>query len=245
MQWLTSICITLTLASLTHTASAGVVIGGTRVIYDTARKDSSFSVSNTGTSEPYLIQSWVENLHDSNKAPFIITPPLFRLDADQENTLRIIHTGGQLPADKESAFWVNVKTISASEKSDSNQLQISVKSRIKVFYRPTGLPGDATEAYKALTFTRQGRQLKVNNPTPYHVSFFTSAWEIKKYKMPVWLPHKKRSAGRFLPTRPDLSAGKPSTIMAEFPPPQVPHCSSQVLCILYCPGHPKLHTAKR
>lgn len=172
MQWLTSICITLTLASLTHTASAGVVIGGTRVIYDTARKDSSFSVSNTGTSEPYLIQSWVENLHDSNKAPFIITPPLFRLDADQENTLRIIHTGGQLPADKESAFWVNVKTISASEKSDSNQLQISVKSRIKVFYRPTGLPGDATEAYKALTFTRQGRQLKVNNPTPYHVSFF-------------------------------------------------------------------------
>ena len=156
MQWLTSICITLTLASLTHTASAGVVIGGTRVIYDTARKDSSFSVSNTGTSEPYLIQSWVENLHDSNKAP----------------TLRIIHTGGQLPADKESAFWVNVKTISASEKSDSNQLQISVKSRIKVFYRPTGLPGDATEAYKALTFTRQGRQLKVNNPTPYHVSFF-------------------------------------------------------------------------
>lgn len=79
MQWLMSICITLTLASLTHTASAGVVIGGTRVIYDTARKDSSFSVSNTGTSEPYLIQSWVENLHDSNKAPFIITPPSFAL----------------------------------------------------------------------------------------------------------------------------------------------------------------------
>lgn len=30
MQWLTSICITLTLASLTHTASAGVVLGSVR-----------------------------------------------------------------------------------------------------------------------------------------------------------------------------------------------------------------------
>ena len=67
---------------------------------------------------------------------------------------------------------MNIKSIPASEKQESNTLQISVKSRIKLFYRPAGLSGSPAEAYKSLTFERQGNQLRVNNPTPYHVSFY-------------------------------------------------------------------------
>ncbi len=52
------------------------------------------------------------------KAPFLITPPLFRLDAKQENVLRIIRTGGNLPADRESLFWLNIKSIPSSARNE-------------------------------------------------------------------------------------------------------------------------------
>ncbi len=174
MQWLRSVCIASCLIGMTHTAWAGVVVGGTRVVYDGSKKEASISVSNPEKTTPYLIQSWLENSSDAGnlKAPFIATPPLFRLEAGQENILRIVRTGGSLPEDKESVFWMNIKSIPASEKTEVNTLQISVKTRIKLFYRPAGLQGNAAEAYKSLTFVRQGNQLRVNNPTPYHVSFY-------------------------------------------------------------------------
>ncbi|AZD09518.1 Chaperone protein fimC precursor [Pseudomonas chlororaphis] len=174
MQWFKSVCIAGCLLSMTQASLAGVVVGGTRVVYDGSKKETSISVSNSEKTTPYLIQSWVEDASASapQKAPFIMTPPLFRLDAGQENVLRIIRTGGTFPDNKESVFWVNIKSIPASEKTDANQLQISVKTRIKLFYRPANLPGSAGEAYKELKFSRSGNQLVVNNPTPYYVSFY-------------------------------------------------------------------------
>ncbi|WMI97535.1 molecular chaperone [Pseudomonas chlororaphis subsp. aurantiaca] len=159
---------------LIEIASAGVAVGGTRVIYDARKKEASLSVVNQDKDVPYLIQSWVESASGNltNKAPFIITPPLFRLDAKQENILRIMRTGGELSDSSESVFWLNVKSIPSSEKTEENKLQISVKTRIKMFYRPAGLTGNAAEAYKALTFSRKGSQLIVTNNTPYYVSFF-------------------------------------------------------------------------
>jgi len=155
---------------------AGVIVGGTRVIYDGSKREASLSVKNPEKKTPYLIQSWVEkdNHQGGGKTPFVITPPLFRLDSGQENLLRIIHAGGNLPDDRESVFWLNVKSIPASEKTDANQLQISVRTRIKLFYRPASLKNKtAAEAYKALIFTKTGSNLQVHNPTPYYISFYS------------------------------------------------------------------------
>jgi P pilus assembly chaperone PapD len=158
-----------------QTAHAGVVVGATRVIYNGGQREASLNINNPEQKTPYLIQSWVENTPkgDRAKSPFLVTPPLFRLDAGQENILRIVRTGGQLPEDQESVFWLNVVSIPASEESDKNQLQITVKTQIKLFYRPEGLSDRlAAEAYKALEFKRIGNQLQAHNPTPYHVSFY-------------------------------------------------------------------------
>ncbi|ENZ5482569.1 fimbrial biogenesis chaperone [Serratia marcescens] len=170
-----SFCFAVGLLSVAQCAWAGVVVGGTRVIYDGAKKEAAISVNNPEKTAPYLIQSWVENAtaSDSSKPPFLITPPLFRLDAGQENVLRIVRTGGQLPEDRESLYWLNIKSIPSTEQSDQNRLLISVKTRIKLIYRPSGLSGNAAEAYQKLTFSRQGNQLRVNNPTPYYVAFYS------------------------------------------------------------------------
>lgn len=175
MSWIRSFISVCCLLTITYQAQAGIVIGSTRVIYDGSKKEASLSVTNPEKDRPYLIQSWIDNLDASNttKIPFIVTPPLFRLDAEQENTLRIVRAGGNLPQDRESVFWLSVKSIPATHKTDENQLQITVQSRIKLFYRPTGLlRNQAANAYKSLQFKRKGNQLEVVNPTPYYVSFY-------------------------------------------------------------------------
>lgn len=174
MQWFKSAVLASCFFSLSQAAWAGVVVGGTRVVYDGARKEASISVDNPDKTTPYLIQSWVEDTTSGKAvpAPFIMTPPLFRLEVGQENVLRIIRTGGHLAEDQESVFWINIKSIPSTEKTDANTLQIAVKTRIKLFYRPAGLPGNSADAYKMLVFSRSGGQLKIENPTPYYVSFY-------------------------------------------------------------------------
>ncbi len=153
---------------------AGVIIGGTRVIYDSRKKEASISVINPDKVTPYLIQSWVEkeSTHES-QAPFIITPPLFRLNAGQENTLRIIFTGGRLSSDRESQYWINIKSIPSTSELEKNQLLISVKTRIKLIYRPEGIKGDPMEAYQKLIFKCRGETIEVYNPTPFYIAFYS------------------------------------------------------------------------
>lgn len=169
------VVLALLLALLCGPAEAGIVIGGTRVIYDGDKKEASLSIRNPNKSSVYLVQSWVDSGEESRKAPFIVTPPLFRINADGENMLRIIRTGGALAQDRESVFWLNVKSIPAIDDSvaRSNMLQVVIKSRIKLFYRPRGLQGEPGSAYQNLRFTHHSNRLTVTNPTPFYVTLFT------------------------------------------------------------------------
>lgn len=153
---------------------SGVVMGGTRIVYPAGQKEVSFSVTNMEKQTPYLIQSWIDTAPGSKDkaSPFVVTPPLFRLEPEQKNVLRIGYTGTSLPADRESLFWLNVKNIAPSNPDRANHLQVNVKSRFKIFYRPRGLAGDPADAYKSITFTCIGHQLTAHNPTPFFVSFY-------------------------------------------------------------------------
>jgi P pilus assembly chaperone PapD len=159
--------------TLTAPAMAGIEVGGTRLIFDASKKEATLSVRNPEKQTPYLIQSWIDNGDEADQAkiPFIITPPLFRLDAGQENQLRVINTGA-MPQDRESIYWMSVKSIAASSR-EANQLQISVRTRIKMIYRPAGLRAGVADAYKKLTVKRSGNQLIFTNPTPYFISLHT------------------------------------------------------------------------
>jgi len=152
-------------------AQAGVIVGGTRVIYDATKKESSLEVINPD-NEPYLIQSWVEAGNEQvGKVPFIITPPLFRLDAGQKNVLRVLKIGEGLAENQESLFWLNIKSIPPAP-TQQNTLQLAIKTRIKLIYRPQALKGSVPEMLAArLTWKRIGSQLQVSNPTPYYMNF--------------------------------------------------------------------------
>ncbi|HDR2891984.1 TPA: fimbrial chaperone [Enterobacter asburiae] len=153
--------------------NAGVVIGGTRIIFASNKSDATISIFNKEVNIPYLIQVWVDpfNKTESVKPPFTAIPPVSRLEPGQEKILRIIKTQGDLPQDRESVFWLNVKNIPpASTKTDSSTLEIAIKTRIKLFWRPAAIKLIPEGAAPKVKWHRQGNQLVVENPTPIHIN---------------------------------------------------------------------------
>ncbi|MGP2872363.1 fimbrial biogenesis chaperone, partial [Serratia ureilytica] len=114
----------LAILFFSYGASASVTLGGTRIVYEESKKEANISVSNQDKNSPVLIQTWVENFSpdDKKEVPFIVTPPLFRLEAEQENILRIIYSGDNLPQHKESIYWLSVRSIPSTQKSKENKL---------------------------------------------------------------------------------------------------------------------------
>ena len=171
IRWATGLAMTLCLQWTD--ASGGVMLGGTRLIAHEKKREASISMKNTGTA-PYVVQAWIDAGEGENKTPFIVTPPLSRLDPGMENSLRVMRGPAPLPGERESVFWLNVKEI-PEKSSEENVLQMAVRTRIKLFYRPAGLIGNASEARERLQWAvsngdKGGAVLKVANPTPYHVT---------------------------------------------------------------------------
>ncbi|MFC6299258.1 fimbria/pilus periplasmic chaperone [Pseudomonas sp. CCM 7893] len=163
-------------------AMAGVVITGTRLIYLAGQQEMTVKLNNNG-SQPVLMQAWVDtgnadSTPTSSKAPFVLSPPLARIDPGKGQSLRLMFTGPALPANQESVFWFNMLEIPPKSQAaaDLNTLQMAFRSRIKIFYRPDALPGTPTEAigqvqWKVVSASSgQGFALQAYNPSAFHVS---------------------------------------------------------------------------
>lgn len=170
--------------------ATGIVVNGTRVVYPAAKREVTISLHNAGES-PSLVQAWLDSgdLHSKpgeSKVPFVLTPPLFRLDPTKVQSLRLVYTHDPLPQDRESLFWLNVLDIpprAAVNPDLPNQLDLAFKHRMKVFFRPQGLAGSAADAPARLTWkfiAKDGKpaRLEASNPTAYHVSLtqVTATW---------------------------------------------------------------------
>lgn len=155
-------------------AQAGVVVEGTRFIFNADKTSITFTVNNT-SQQRFLLLSKVLDAQGqaSSQVPFMTTPPLFPLAAGHSNMIRIIRTGGDLPDDRESLFWLSVASIPQTQgKPSPNSLQVAIRSRMKLFYRPVGLKGREEDAYRQLEWQRDGTQVWIRNPTPYYVTLF-------------------------------------------------------------------------
>lgn len=139
---------------------ASVILYGTRVIFPADQAEVTLKISNTGAG-PALVQAWLDNgdppdAPGATDVPFVVAPSLTRLEPGGQQTLRILHSGQALPADRESLFWINVLDIppktEALEES-SGTLALAFNTRIKLMYRPKGLPGQARDAPEQLQWS--------------------------------------------------------------------------------------------
>lgn len=163
-------------------ASAAIVVAGTRVVYPAENRDVGVRVTNNGEI-PALVQSWVDAGDTTVKpeeldVPFSISPSIYRLDPAKTQVMRLVYLGAALPKDRESVYWLNVLEIPPKPTGGAgeNYLQFAIKSRLKIFFRPPGLSGSADAAPASLKWSvaevKEGAlQIKVDNPTAFHVSF--------------------------------------------------------------------------
>lgn len=161
-------------------AFASIVIGNTRVIYNAGAKEVTVGITNR-SSAPVLVQSWMDDGDARtnpalSKVPFVIVPPITRVDAQGRQALRIsIIDETNLPPDRESLFWLNVLDVpvkpTASE--SMNRLQVALQSRIKLFYRPEGLRGSPEMAVRELIWQSNESGVSVRNPGVRFVSLIS------------------------------------------------------------------------
>ncbi|QHM73155.1 fimbria/pilus periplasmic chaperone [Mixta intestinalis] len=168
-----------------NVAFSGVVINSTRVIYPEGKNEINVRVESKN-NYPTLVQSWIDGgQKDENvnkiKVPFVLLPPVARIEPYQGQTLRISYTGQDmtLPADRESVFWLNVLEIPPkATETKGNALQMAIRSRIKFFYRPQAIQQlSASEAAEKLNWRLvkdNGKTLiEAENTMPFHVSLST------------------------------------------------------------------------
>ena len=162
-------------------AQANVLLGGTRVIYYGSEKEVTLRVTNDGASAS-LVQVWFDSndpksTPETGIAPFIAMPPIFRLDPARSQTVRILFLQEALPEDRESVFWFNVLDVPpmpARLPDESSYIQMAVRSRIKLFYRPQGVEGAVEDAVSRVQWQllsmSSGVVLRAVNPSAYHIS---------------------------------------------------------------------------
>ncbi|HDL8018651.1 TPA: molecular chaperone [Yersinia enterocolitica] len=122
-------------------ANASVVMSGSRIIYSAGEKEHSIQLTNNDNF-PNAVQVWLDSgdaqsTPETGKAPFIVTPPFFRIEANAGQTLRLKYTGSGLPTDRESVFYLNFLQVPPVNKAEkNNKMLVLMRNRIKVSYRP-------------------------------------------------------------------------------------------------------------
>jgi len=107
----------------------------------------------------------------ANPAPFVVNPPIFRMTAHTDQMVRLRLVGDEsLPADRESVFYLNFTQVPAlpDDQQDANRLVVLLQSRVKLFYRPRGLPAHDLSC-ASLRLVYDGDAVQVTNTSAYHV----------------------------------------------------------------------------
>nr|WP_314478880.1 molecular chaperone [uncultured Pseudomonas sp.] len=169
-------CVTL-LACNISIAQAALTISQTRIVHESTKRSSSVVAANPSKAT-FAAQAWINTEADdtTTAVPLIASPNLFKLEPGSEQTIQINAIPNDLPQDRESLFYFNLQEIPQAQKGDpQNALTFALRTRIKVFYRPTQLKSRPQDHLQNLAWSVQtldGKPyLVVDNPSPYYFTF--------------------------------------------------------------------------
>lgn len=165
--------IMMSLGLLLNSAFAQISFDRTRVIVDSSQKNSQTIVISNNSETPFLAQAWIEN-SDGQKitSPLAALPILQRINSGQNKQLKLNIMGdvSELPSDRETMLFLNVLGVPPKNASAGAQVNIVVQSKMKLFYRPKGLPSYGNNGWvEEVVARRSNGSLMLENPTPYHV----------------------------------------------------------------------------
>lgn len=172
-----SICrwISLLTLSVSGIANSGVVIDATRYLFNEGSREITAQMENKDDG-PFLMKSWVEAPEGGSNSYFMVTPPLYRLEAKQSNTVRIFPNAhiSSAPKDRDSIYFLNIMSIPPTDSSveGENKLQLAVRHRMRLIYRPKSIQNlRINDEAKKLEWRKTNNKLTVKNPTPFFIYF--------------------------------------------------------------------------
>ena len=173
-------CVSIATFLFAQNIYAGITITGTRIIFPSNQSSITVQLNNP-TDDPAIVQAWLDDgdpllIPEAERIPFILMPPVSQVLPRKGQMIRLIGHGLEtLPQDRESMYWFNILDIPAILESDKNQnkLNISIRSRIKLFYRPNRLVMSQDKAFNSVEFKYNESDKKINiiNSSPYYLNF--------------------------------------------------------------------------
>ncbi|WP_274369223.1 fimbrial biogenesis chaperone [Morganella morganii] len=161
---------------ISFTAGAdGISLSKSRIIFNAGSKSQTVVLYNDSKS-PFLVQASVgESPEGKASDKFIVTPPLFRINAGAEYTVRIMPNDfSSLPADRESMFFFKARAIppASSSKNDDNKADLVFITSIviKLHYRPELLAELDNAIFRRINMTEKNNKWYLENPTPYYLT---------------------------------------------------------------------------
>lgn len=169
---------------ISTSVSASVTMTGTRIIYNEGSRSVDVHLQNK-SSFPYVIQTWFDDgkmttgPDNSVHVPFVATPPVFRIQPDAGQVIKVSFTGSRPPAqDRESVFYFNFLQVPPSNiaggKAGANRMLVMLRNRVKLFYRPehlSGGPGRPQSVLRVVPGTGgQSSSVTVTNSSPFHIT---------------------------------------------------------------------------
>lgn len=185
-----------------YAKEGGIQLERTRLLIENGKTSVSMAVKNH-YDRPVLASAFVSNFDGTPSEAFAVTPSIFQIRADSAVKTQVVLLK-KLPEDRESVFWMNVRTVlSENSNSDinvskSSSLELAIGQRIKLFYRPITITEKCEDAAKTIIFHTKGKELIAKNSSGVSLSILeietdgdvqkiadtvmpksTSKWELK------------------------------------------------------------------
>lgn len=201
----------------------GISFNFTRIVY--SEKDSKGVVfkARNNNQEPLLIQAWgnhlntdtgaIDDINNNDDVPFIVLPPLQRVEPGEDFSLHLRPNGKPIPEGKESVYLLSFKTIPVTDDKKTHRLAVTIVTSLKVFIR-NHLPesGGIEEAVNKVTASWGKNGLILNNPTPYWLTL--SSLRLDKHEMESSILLKMLPPGQ--PTFYPWDKGRPQEVTLRF-----------------------------
>lgn len=169
-------------------SSDTIVFPYERKTFIEGEKSVSFRLRNATKHTPFLMQASVEKLDETTGVntlekegsfPFMVTPPLHKLEPGQRYHWRVLFIGDAktMPSDRETVYIAKFRVIppstpvTADDKNDPEFDAIQVL-HFKLYYRPKSIEKYSfDDAAKKLVFKTVGNELVVMNNSPIYLAF--------------------------------------------------------------------------
>lgn len=163
---------------LVNVSFAQLAFDRSRVIFNAgASKSQTVVISNNSANAPYLAQTWIENSQGEKiVSPLAALPILQRVNPKQDKQVKINFMGNvsELASDRETMFFLNVLGVPPKGGANANEVSIVIQSKMKLFYRPKGLPTYELPSgwIEDIIVRKNGGSITIENPTAYHTVIY-------------------------------------------------------------------------